>query len=152
MDRNIESLSFLDIPPEAPSTPVALSKSKSKNAFYVFGNIYVTNQSENSNKQPENSASENNMASNLNEISSELNIISDKMRINQSLLMELKQAIEKREKRKARREKAENDRDTVKKAEESVDFFHPNSFQPRVQDMKNQWEELLKRAQQNNKK
>lgn len=145
MDKKSQNAASTNIPQEASCSALSLSKTQSQNSFYVFGNVYVTNQSEIPRKKPQSSAFEIEVASNLNDINSELNLISDEMKNNQSLLLELKKAIEKREKRKTVREKVENGRDNVIVAEESVDFFHPNAFQPRVQEMKSQWEQLVKK-------
>ena len=113
----------------------------------MFGNVYVTNQSENLNsKKTEDPTFKNEVATNLNYINSELNFLNDEIKNNHSLLLELKKVLEKREKRKERRAKAENDRVAANVPTESIDFFHPNVFQPRVQEIRSRLELLNKQV------
>ncbi|CAG9797769.1 unnamed protein product [Chironomus riparius] len=127
------------------TSALSLSNVKSQNSFFVFGNVYVTNQSENFNsKKVEDPPVKNEVATNLNNINLELNFLNDEIKNNHSMLLELKKVLEKREKRKERRAKAENDRVAANVATDSVDFFHPNVFQPRVQEIKSRLEMLNK--------
>jgi len=128
-------------PGTAPSA-LPLSKIKSQNSFFVFGNVYVTNQGDNSNnKKTKSPAFEEEVSKNFNNVNSELNYLTDELKASQRMLIELKYVLEKREKRKQSHAKVETC-SVASKFDESVDFFHPNVFQSNVKLIKSRMEQM----------
>ena len=139
MDQKGTSTS--NTPGTAPSA-LSLSKTKSQNSFIVFGNVYVTNQCDNSNsKKTKSPVFEKEVSKNFNNVNSELNYLTDELKVSQRMLIELKTVLEKREKRKQCQAKVEKC-SVAGKFDESVDFFHPNVFQSNVKLIKSRMEQM----------